>query len=132
MSLLGPLLALSIFAEEDPSGADHYFSGPNKQNLRTITSQIQQELEISRVSLHKLFHSILVNATSRNAALNYLSECMARNLKRQQLQVCDVLLVLIEKPIYLSIYNFFNSTLRSKLKFDYRLMKERLQEMALC
>ena len=89
VSLLGPLLALSIFAEEDPSGADHYFSGPNKQNVRTITSQIQQELEISRVSLHKLFHSILVNATSRNAALNYLSECMARNLKRQQLQVCD-------------------------------------------
>ena len=87
VSLLGPLLALSIFAEEDPSGADHYFSGPNKQNVRTITSQIQQELEISRVSLHKLFHSILVNASSRNAALNYLSECMARNLKRQQLQV---------------------------------------------
>ena len=87
MSLLGPILALSIFAEEDPSGADHYFSGPNKQNVRTITSQIQQELEISRVSLHKLFHSILVNASSRNAALNYLSECMARNLKRQQLQV---------------------------------------------
>lgn len=87
VSLLGPILALSIFAEEDPSGADHYFSGPNKQNVRTITSQIQQELEISRVSLHKLFHSILVNASSRNAALNYLSECMARNLKRQQLQV---------------------------------------------
>ena len=87
MSLLGPILALSIFAEEDPSGADHYFSGPNKQNVRTVTSQIQQELEISRVSLHKLFHSILVNASSRNAALNYLSECMARNLKRQQLQV---------------------------------------------
>ena len=87
VSLLGPLLALSIFAEEDPTGAEHYFSGPNKQNARTITSQIQQELEISRVSLHKLFHSILVNASSRNAALNYLSECMARNLKRQQLQV---------------------------------------------
>ena len=90
VSLLGPLLALSIFAEEDPSGADHYFSGPNKQNIRTITSQIQQELEISRVSLHKLFHAILVNASSRNAALNYLSECMARNLKRQQLQVLNM------------------------------------------
>ena len=86
VSLLGPFLALSIFAEENPTGADHYFSGPNKQNARTITSQIQQELEISRVSLHKLFHSILVNASSRNAALNFLSECMARNLKRQQMQ----------------------------------------------
>ena len=87
VALLGPFLALSIFAEEDPSGAEHYFSGPNKQNARTVTSQVQQDLEFSRISLHKLFHAILVNASSRNSALNFLSECMARNLKRQQMQV---------------------------------------------
>ena len=92
VALLGPFLALSIFAEEDPSGAEHYFSGPNKQNARTVTSQVQQDLEFSRISLHKLFHAILVNASSRNSALNFLSECMARNLKRQQMQVIIVTL----------------------------------------
>ena len=90
VSLLGPFLALSIFAEEDPSGAECYFSGPNKQNARTVTTEVQQHLEISRISLHKLFHAILVNPSSRNSALNFLCECMARNLKRQQMQVRKV------------------------------------------
>ena len=38
-------------------------------------------------SCYKLIHAILVNASSRDAALNFIQEVLVRNVKRQQLQV---------------------------------------------
>jgi hypothetical protein len=38
-------------------------------------------------SSHKLLHSVLVNNTSRDAALNFIQEVLVRNVKRQQIQV---------------------------------------------
>ena len=48
-----------------------------------------QFLLIFQGSTHKLIHSILVNNTSRDAALNFLQEVLVRNVKRQQLQVME-------------------------------------------
>ena len=45
--------------------------------------------QIFQGSTHKLIHSILVNNTSRDAALNFLQEVLVRNVKRQQLQVME-------------------------------------------
>ena len=38
-------------------------------------------------SCYKLIHSILVNNSSRDAALNFIQEVLVRNVKRQQIQV---------------------------------------------
>ena len=38
-------------------------------------------------SCYKLIHAILVNNSSRDAALNFIQEVLVRNVKRQQIQV---------------------------------------------
>ena len=40
-------------------------------------------------SLHKLFHLILANSSSRERALDYLGEVLSRNAKRKQMQVVE-------------------------------------------
>lgn len=106
-SLLGPFLAITVFAEEDPSVAEKFLlEKQTHATVRSLTSQLQKELELLRVrekktvefkrfsifpifqtSCHKLFHAILVNNSSRESALNFIEEVLVRNSKRQQLQV---------------------------------------------
>jgi len=88
LSLLGPFLAPSVFPEEDPTVAEKFFDGKiTAVEVRSVGRELQQDLEILRTSLHKLFHAILANSTTRDALLSYIQEVLARNHKRQQLQV---------------------------------------------
>ena len=88
LSLLGPLLSFSVFAEEDPAVAETHFSNPvNKKPAGLVTLQLQEDLEFLRNLLHKLFYTILLNGSSRDTTLNYISELLARNVKRRQMQV---------------------------------------------
>jgi len=88
VSLLGPYLAITVFAEEDPAVAEKFsFEKQSPATVRGLTQQLQKELELLRNSCYKLIHSILVNNSSRDAALNFIQEVLVRNVKRQQIQV---------------------------------------------
>ena len=87
VSLLGPFLGISVFAEEDPTVAEGLFPSGSKPGAPIFTNTLQQDLEFLRTSLHKLFYAILLNVSSRDAALKFLSECLIRNAKRKQMQV---------------------------------------------
>ena len=87
-SLLGPFFGVTVFAEEDPSVAEKYFATRQTQSAaRALAQQLQQDLQFQRVSLHKLTHALLVNSTTRECTLNYLSAVINRNAKRQQMHV---------------------------------------------
>ena len=82
-SLLGPLFSFSVFAEEDPLVAEKFFSKPGGVN--TNKQQLQNDLEFVRVNLHKLIHAVLVNASSRESALDFLAMILKRNSRRAQM-----------------------------------------------
>ncbi len=88
VSLLGPFLAVTVFAEEDPTVAEKFFPGKQSQaTVRSLTGSLQRELELLRVTLHKIIHAIVANPSSRDAGLVYIQEVLERNVKRQQIQV---------------------------------------------
>ena len=86
-SLLGPLFALSVFAEEDPQVAEKFFADSKTSNKASFAKQLQSELEILRKDLHRLIHTVLVNGASRDAALGFLAQVLERNGKRAQMHV---------------------------------------------
>ncbi|XP_046673336.1 ubiquitin conjugation factor E4 B isoform X1 [Homalodisca vitripennis] len=84
-SFLGPFLSISVFAEDEPKVADRFFSG-NASNDKPLQSTLQQELENSRILLHKIFHDVLVNSSSREAMLAYIAALLRNNEKRSQIR----------------------------------------------
>uniref|UniRef100_A0A0V0G5H1 Ubiquitin conjugation factor E4 B n=1 Tax=Triatoma dimidiata TaxID=72491 RepID=A0A0V0G5H1_TRIDM len=87
-SFLGPFLSVSVFTEEDPKVGDRFFSG-NSSSDKTLYATLQVELENSRVLMHKIFHDILVNGSSREAILEYIAGVLRHNEKRTQMQSDD-------------------------------------------
>lgn len=59
VSMLGPFLGISVFAEEDPTVAEEIFptNSTNKPEIRLITNQLQQDLEFLRVRFSSLFYT---------------------------------------------------------------------------
>ncbi|XP_054268263.1 ubiquitin conjugation factor E4 B [Macrosteles quadrilineatus] len=84
-SFLGPFLSVSVFAEDEPKVADRFFSG-NASTDKPLQSTLQQELENSRLMLHKIFHDILVASSSREAMLAYVAALLRLNEKRAQIR----------------------------------------------
>ncbi|XP_063243821.1 ubiquitin conjugation factor E4 B [Bacillus rossius redtenbacheri] len=85
-SFLGPFLSVSVFAEDEPRVAEKFFSG-NTSADKSLSRTLRQELENTRCLLHKVFHDVLVNGASREAALEYLALLLSRNEKRAQMHV---------------------------------------------
>ncbi|KRT81780.1 hypothetical protein AMK59_5523 [Oryctes borbonicus] len=85
-SYLGPFLSVSVFAEDEPKVAEKFFSG-NSTSDKSLNQTLQQELENSRNVLHKVFHNILANSSSRDLMLKYMSVLLKNNEKRAQLQM---------------------------------------------
>ncbi|GLG94106.1 Ubiquitin conjugation factor E4 B [Gryllus bimaculatus] len=85
-SFLGPFLSVSVFAEDEPKVAEKYFSG-NPVADKSLNQTLQQELENTRILLHKVFHDVLVCSASRKSMLTYLSALLHINEKRAQIQV---------------------------------------------
>jgi len=89
---LGPLLAISPFAEESPEVAEKLLRPEmGKEERKTAVQGMRSDLEFLRVALHKLFHSVLVNAQSRESALDFLAETMRLNRRRGQMHVSEKL-----------------------------------------
>lgn len=84
-SFLGPFLSVSVFAEDEPNVAEKFFSG-NSFIDKSMNLTLQQELESTRTSLHKIFHAILANSNCREAMLTYLATLLRHNEKRAQIQ----------------------------------------------
>ncbi|XP_046824698.1 ubiquitin conjugation factor E4 B [Vespa velutina] len=84
-SFLGPFLSISVFAEDQPKVAEKFFSG-NPFTDKSMNLTLQQELESTRTSLHKMLHAILANSNCRDAMLAYLAALLHHNEKRAQIQ----------------------------------------------
>ncbi|KAF7992765.1 hypothetical protein HCN44_005109 [Aphidius gifuensis] len=87
-SYLGPFLSVSIFAEDSPKVADKFFTG-NPSEDKSINLTIQQELDNTRTSVHRIIHSILTTSSCRETTLSYLSKIVRYNEKRAQIQTDD-------------------------------------------
>lgn len=87
-SYFGPFLSISVFAEDEPKVAEKFFSG-NTLSDKTLNQTLQQELENTRISLHKLFHDVLANSSSRDLMLSYLGLLLKQNEKRAQIQSAE-------------------------------------------
>ncbi|CAL4124590.1 unnamed protein product, partial [Meganyctiphanes norvegica] len=82
-------MSLSVFAEDDPGVVEKFIK--SHSSGRTVPDALQglaKELDHMRTSiLHKLFHSILVNAPSRELVLSYVAKLITSNEKRAQIHV---------------------------------------------
>lgn len=89
LSLLGPFLSLSVFAEDNVKVVEKYFSGHQltADNLRIVNQSLQHSLEFVRQQCYKVIHSLLVHTDTREITMDYLTELLERNNKRAQIQV---------------------------------------------
>jgi ubiquitin conjugation factor E4 B len=72
---------------------EKFFNIPDMtgDTLRLVNESLQAQLQNVRTHYHSLFHSILVNKSSRERAINFLCEVVRRNEKRAQLHVDEKL-----------------------------------------
>ncbi|KAK7497939.1 hypothetical protein BaRGS_00010810 [Batillaria attramentaria] len=89
LSLLGPFLGLSVFAEDNVKVVEKYFSGHQltADNLRIVNQSLQHSLEFVRQQCYKVIHSLLVHTDTREVTMDYLTQLLERNSKRAQIQV---------------------------------------------
>uniref|UniRef100_T1ISF9 Ubiquitin conjugation factor E4 B n=1 Tax=Strigamia maritima TaxID=126957 RepID=T1ISF9_STRMM len=139
LSFLGPFFSLSAFAEDDTRVVEKYFSGNTltADNLRLINQALQHSLECGRSEAFKIFHSVLVNAETRDSAMNFVSVVLSSNEKRAQLQMderlvasdgfmLNLLTVLQHLSVKIKldrvdIYYPFNSMSRVQVKNETRI-----------
>ncbi|XP_034248933.1 ubiquitin conjugation factor E4 B [Thrips palmi] len=84
-SFLGAFMQVSVFAEDDPKVAEKFFSG-NTSSDKTMNHTLQLELDNTRGLLAKVFHTVLLNSSSREPMMNWLSAMVKHNDRRAQLQ----------------------------------------------
>lgn len=89
LSYFGPFFSLSVFAEDDAKVVEKFFSGNllTPDHLRLTNQSLRHSLEFARGELYKIFHAILVNADSRDSAMNFIAYVLKANERRAQLQV---------------------------------------------
>ncbi|XP_054160549.1 ubiquitin conjugation factor E4 B-like [Oppia nitens] len=91
-SYLSPFLGLSVFAEDDHKVVDKYFKnsgtdGSSSSGKQLKNSDLQHQLESVRTDqLYEIFHSLILNPTSREPTLKYVSQVLLINKERSQLQ----------------------------------------------
>ena len=89
---MGPFLCTSsLFAEDDPRiasklGAFGSSASPS-ESARPVVQSLQQEAELTRNLLHKVFYALLSNAASREPTLNWIALALKRNEKRSMINV---------------------------------------------
>ncbi|XP_052213480.1 ubiquitin conjugation factor E4 B-like isoform X2 [Dreissena polymorpha] len=90
-SYLGPFLALSVLAEDNPKVVEKHFSGHQltPDNVRLVHQSLQHRMQYLREELYKILHSLLVNGETRDAALTYIAAALDRNSKKSQIVVND-------------------------------------------
>ncbi|KAK7093486.1 ubiquitin conjugation factor E4 B-like isoform X2 [Littorina saxatilis] len=89
LSLLGPFLSLSVFAEDNTRVVEKFFSGHQmtSDNLKIVNQSLQHSMEYVRQECYKVIHSLLVHTDTRELTMNFITELLTRNNKRSQIQV---------------------------------------------
>ncbi|XP_029663041.1 ubiquitin conjugation factor E4 B-like [Formica exsecta] len=90
--LLGLFLSALVSAEMQPKLLEGFFNkNPGNPELPYLdTYTLQQWLESTRMSLHKIFDTILANSSCRDSTFAYLAALLHHNEKRAQIQMEDI------------------------------------------
>lgn len=85
LSLLGPFLALSPFAEDEPSLVRAYYEDRDPEHVQLAHHTLQGKLETARAQLHVVMRSLV--RSCREEVLTWLGSVLKANERRCQLQV---------------------------------------------
>lgn len=85
LSLLGPFLALSPFAEDEPGLVRAYYEERDPEHIQLAHQTLRAMLESARGQLHQLLLSLLLSG--REEVLGWLGAVLKANERRAQLQV---------------------------------------------
>ncbi|XP_059145993.1 ubiquitin conjugation factor E4 B-like isoform X2 [Physella acuta] len=88
LTLLGPFLGLSVFAEDDVKVVEEFFANHHmsQDNAWAIYKSLMGSLEDVRSNCFQIIHNMLLNSPTREATLNLISKVLDRNAKRSQIQ----------------------------------------------
>lgn len=92
-SFLGPFIAFSVAGSQSPlyefcfDHNDVLFDYNDLENKEPKISECQTQLRMMRIKMHQIFHALIVNASTRNQTLSYISEMLDTNRKLSQIQV---------------------------------------------
>ncbi|XP_037275963.2 ubiquitination factor E4B isoform X4 [Rhipicephalus microplus] len=85
LSLLGPFLALSPFAEDEPNLVRAYYEDRDPEHVQLAHHTLQGKLETTRAQLHVVMRSLV--RSCREEVLTWLGSVLKANERRCQLQV---------------------------------------------
>ncbi|KAF7637293.1 Ufd2P_core domain-containing protein [Meloidogyne graminicola] len=92
-SFLGPFFAFSVAGKQSHLYEfcfDHnemLFNYDDMENKGSKISEFQTQLRMMRIKMHQIFHSLIVNSSTRSQTLEYISEIFLTNKKLSQIQV---------------------------------------------
>ena len=89
VTFIGPFLSLSAFADDDPKVVEKYFSNPEMpaDDVKMANASLRHSLHCLRTRLFEIFHSLVLNVSSRHATLNFIGAFIQHNGRRSHLQV---------------------------------------------
>ena len=93
LTFIGPFMSLSAFADDDPKVVEKYFSNPEMAaaDIKMANDSLRHSLSGVRTRLFEIFHSLVLNAPSRDAALGFIGAFIQHNGRRSHLQVDETL-----------------------------------------
>ncbi|XP_035825781.1 ubiquitin conjugation factor E4 B [Aplysia californica] len=88
LTLLGPILGLSVFAEDDVKVVEEYFTDHHmpQDHAWGIYKTLMASLEDVRTHCLGVLHNLFVNSSTREATLTFIAKVLERNAKRSQIQ----------------------------------------------
>jgi len=89
LTFIGPFMSLSAFADDDPKVVEKYFANPEMAgtDVKMANDSLRHSLHGVRTRLFEIFHSLVLNASSRDAALSFIAAFIQHNNRRSHLQV---------------------------------------------
>ena len=89
VTFIGPFLSLSAFADDDPKVVEKYFSNPEMAaaEVKMANDSLRHSLHCVRTWLFEIFHSLVLNVSSRDAAVGFIAAFVQHNSRRSHLQV---------------------------------------------
>ena len=89
VTFIGPFLSLSAFADDDPKVVEKYFSDPEMAaaDVKMANDALRHSLHCVRTRLFEIVHNLVLNASSREAALSFIGAFIQHNGRRSHLQV---------------------------------------------
>lgn len=86
-SYLGPFLSVSLFAEDDPKIIDKLLNFNTLTDKTGLITTLRQEMQTTRTELNKIIYNLIVNLSSRDMTLTYITNMLIFNEKRCKMRV---------------------------------------------